>query len=124
MSPVTVWSELLEVIDLALAPFDEPATVLMFLDPGVTGTILRVDGAHGPELLARLGPIIVEATSRQPVAGVAFATCRPCATPTLDDELAFVALASMLDDAGIDLVDWVLVDPDIAISMAEATGFG
>jgi hypothetical protein len=122
MSAVTVWSDLLEVIEIALAPYDEPATAVVLVEPDRTGLVVRIDGASSPDVLATLGEVIVRAAERCPVSEVALATTRPCATPTLDDELAFFELRDLVEAAGIDLVDWVLVDEDVAISVATVSG--
>jgi hypothetical protein len=127
MSTLLHWSDLLDAVDEVLHPLDQPATAVLFLrDDGSLGA-MKVNGASTAAQVRTLCDLLAEAGRSEPppddegpgCSTVLLATSRERAVPSLDDEWAWSEIQRQLSDAGVDLVDWLLVDLDVSISLAE-----
>jgi len=116
----------LRVVLAAVAEPREAETVVLMLGARHRGsTCLVCRGASSAEQVAALLPILVQSAALEPaLAAVVLATVRPgggiAVTPADDD--AFGAMRHDLAAAGVDLLDWFLLDDELVASVAELTG--
>ena len=116
----------LRVVLAAVAQPAEAETVVLLLDAlHRGGTCLVCRGAASALQVASLVPILAQAAAQEPaLAAVVLATVRPgegIAVPAAD-HAAFGAMRHDLAVAGVDLLDWFLLDGALIASVAELTG--
>jgi hypothetical protein len=88
------------------------------------GPCLVCDGASTAHQVIDLGRLIATVGEQEPSFGAAvLATCRPGQGIELqaDDEAAFFTLRHDLAEAGVELLDWFLLDDGLAASVSERT---
>lgn len=115
-------SDALHVALFALG--DGLGTVCLLLDHARHGVLcVVVDGAVTGEQVDDVGTMLVALGAPPPVAAAVLVTARsgPFAPPGHDDHLRFLLLREHLDEAGLDLVDWLVANGGWATSMAALT---
>jgi hypothetical protein len=118
-----------EALRLVFAAASDPArheSIAVLLDRAHRGLgpCLVCDGASTAYQVIDLGRLIATVGEREPSFGAAvLATCRPGQGIELqpDDEAAFSMLRHNLADAGVELLDWFLLDDGLAASVSELT---
>jgi hypothetical protein len=124
--PVTGPDDALRVVMAAIHQPPSDETVVLLLDAAHRGGICLVcSGASTATQVSALVPVLTTATGTDtPIGAVVMATVRPGLgiTPGPDDEATFIAMRHGLALAGIDLIDWFLIDDDLVASVAELAG--
>jgi hypothetical protein len=125
-TPLRSPDDALRVVLAAIAQPPEGETIVLLLDPAHRGNVCLVcRGATSAEQVASLVPILVQAAANEPSVGaVVLATGRPGRGVVVgaDDQVAFGAMRHELGGAGIDLLDWFVLDGELIASVAELTG--
>jgi hypothetical protein len=118
----------LQLVAALLHPCGRPETAVIWLAADRTGLgCVVVEDIEDPEEVVHLVRALAAAcTEGGPAAAVVLATHRPGWGPEADtfDECAFDEAEAVLAKAGVELVDWFLVDEGEAVSMAEHLGLG
>jgi hypothetical protein len=126
--PLRSPDDALRVVLAAIAQPPEAETVVLLLDATHRGHVCLVcRGAAAAEQVASLVPLLVQAAANEPSLGaVVLATVRPGRGVVVggDDHVAFGAMRQDLAEAGIDLLDWFVLDGAVIASVAELTGAG
>lgn len=118
-----------DALELASALFDlvPPCACAVRLDDdGHFLDVVRVDG-DPTDVDAVADVVLVDGLDRDEVAAVFLLSVGAEVAPgTVDADLVdeWFRLDDLFDDAGIELVDWLLVGPQHVRSMARATGVG
>jgi hypothetical protein len=124
--PLRSPDDALRVVLAAMATPPEAETIVLLLDPARRGNVCLVcRGATSADQVASLVPILVPAAANEPSVGaVVLATVRPGLGVVVggDDQVAFGAMRQELGGAGIDLLDWFVLDGELIASVAELTG--
>ena len=124
--PLRSPDDALRVVLAAIAQPPEAETIVLLLDPTHRGNVCLVcRGAASAEQVASLVPILVQAAVNEPSVGaVVLATVRPGRGVAVGraDQVAFGAMGHELGGAGIDLLDWFVLDGELIASVAELTG--
>ena len=125
--PLLTPEDALDVVLVAVADPPAAETVVLMLDElHRGGTCLVCRGAASAEQVGSLLPLLVQAAAQEPgvLAAVVMATVRPGAGIALapDDDVAFGTMRHELALAGVDLLDWFVLDGDLVASVAELSG--
>jgi hypothetical protein len=115
-------------LDVVLAAASQPLTdetIAVVLDHAHRGmAVFTVTGAATPEGVSSVARVLAELARRGSGIGAAvLATMRAGggAEPNDGDHFCFLDLRAQLDLAGVELLDWFLLDGRCAASMAEVT---
>ncbi len=123
--PVTSVADALEVIASVAANPLRHETVALLMDASRSGgTCLVVDGTNGPEAISEVAEFVLTNALQQPggVESVVLASVRPGRlAPGDGDHWRWFDLRDRFDEAGIDLLDWLVVGDLLAVSMAQLT---
>jgi hypothetical protein len=121
--PITGPEDALRVVLAVASDPPTPETIVLVLDGSLCGlTCMVCDGASTASEVADVGSLLVALAEREPrFAAAVLASTRPGGgiEPTADDEVVFLDLRCQLDDAGVDLLDWFLLDGGLAGSVGE-----
>jgi hypothetical protein len=125
-APLAGPDDALRVVFTALDEPRRPETIVLLLDDDHRGSVvLLVSDVGEPSEVRQLVALLVEVARTSPtLRAVVLATSRPGGgvMPAGDDEQAFATMRHDLAEAGVELVDWFLVDEDRAGSVAELSG--
>jgi hypothetical protein len=124
--PLTSPDEALRIVLAAASDPPRAETIAVLLDSAHRGLSPCVvcDGASTASQVIELGRLVGTLAAQQPAVGaVVLATARPGRGLELaaDDESAFYRLRHDLADAGVDLLDWFVLDDGLAASVCELT---
>jgi hypothetical protein len=116
----------LRVVMAAVSHPPTPETVVLLLDDEHRGgTCLVCRGAATAPQVATLVPLLVETAARERSLGAAvMATRRPGQgiQPSAEDDTTFIAMRYELAVAGVELLDWFLLDDGLIASVGELMG--
>jgi hypothetical protein len=124
--PLRSPDDALRVVLAAIAQPPEAETIVLLLDPTCRGSVCLVcRGATTADQVASLVPLLVQAAANEPSVGaVVLATVRPGLGVVVggEDQVGFGVMRQDLADAGIDLLDWFVLDGEVIVSVAELSG--
>ena len=123
--PVQSVAAALEVIaSVAADPLGHETVALLMDASRQGGTCLVVDGTEAPDAISEVAEFVLASAGQQPsrVESVVLASVRPGRlAPGAGDHWRWFDLRDRFDDAGIDLLDWLVVGDLVAVSMAQLT---
>jgi hypothetical protein len=126
-APLRAPDDALRIVLAAIAEPPEPESIVLLLDGAHRGgTCLVCRGAATATEVAELVPLLIQAaaTTGPILAAVVLATVRPDedVVVAVEDRVAFRLMRADLAEAGIDLLDWFVLDGEVIASVAELTG--
>lgn len=123
--PVQSVAAALEVIASVAADPCRHETVALLMDASRHGgTCLVVDGTEAADAISEVAEFVLTSAREQPsrVDSVVLASVRPGRlAPGGGDHWRWFDLRDRFDEAGIDLLDWLVVGELVAVSMAQVT---